>query len=105
LLPGVRETKISRFPQLGFSPRGKKSVRRFLSAKAAEMRCCSEFQKWRSAWRGVILDEVWVKAATLASKNAASIGCRTLGRLRVACALQLRVAEFVTNDKRQASLF
>jgi hypothetical protein len=56
LLPGVRETKISRFPQLGFSPRGKKSVHRFLSAKAAEMRCCSEFQKWRSAWRGVILE-------------------------------------------------
>lgn len=56
--------------------------------------------------RGTAVDweEAWVRTAILSSKHASSIGCRTLDGLHVACALQLGAAEFVTGDKRQASL-
>lgn len=49
-------------------------------------------------------EKVWPKCLELSCAHAASIGCRTLDTLHVACAIELGYREFVTSDRRQAAL-
>lgn len=49
-------------------------------------------------------DEAWRLCRELSRLHADTAGCRTLDALHVACAIQLRSAEFATSDARQAGL-
>jgi len=49
-------------------------------------------------------DAAWETCHRFATRYAAETGVRTLDTLHVACALQLEASEFVTSDRRQATL-
>jgi predicted nucleic acid-binding protein len=49
-------------------------------------------------------DEAWRLCRELSRLHVDTAGCRTLDALHVACAMQLRFAEFATSDARQAGL-
>ncbi|MGC9453173.1 MAG: type II toxin-antitoxin system VapC family toxin [Oceanipulchritudo sp.] len=53
---------------------------------------------------GLDWDHAWIACRELSNAHAGTTGCRTLDALHVACARTLSIREFVTTDKRQATL-
>ncbi len=49
-------------------------------------------------------EAAWQETRNFSLSHSASLGCRTLDSLHVACARQIQAQKFITGDKRQAAL-